>query len=83
VARERGDGADVVEVRVREQDRLGGQPEVVERRDQARGLVAGVDHERAVAPVGVHDPAVLLERPDGEAAGGHPPCCCLRRCARW
>jgi hypothetical protein len=78
VTRELRDGAHVVEVCVREQDRLDRR---LQRLDQAVALVAGIDHHRALVPV--DDPAVLLERPDGEAADVHFFCCCSRRWARW
>jgi hypothetical protein len=78
VARELRDRPDVVEVRVGEQDRLDG---LLELRDQAVALVPGVDHDRPLGPV--DDPAVLLERPDREAADVHVFCCCLRRWLRW
>ena len=51
--------------------------------DQTVGLVARVDDERAIAVLAPDDPAVLLERPDGEAADVHQLlACCFRFCAR-
>ena len=49
-ARDRRDGADVVEVRVREQDRLELDAELVDRAEQLVGLLARVDHQRRSAP---------------------------------
>ncbi len=46
-ARDRRDGADVVEVAVREQDRLDLHAERVDRGEQALGLIARVDDHRA------------------------------------
>jgi hypothetical protein len=77
-AGERRDRADVVEVRVREEDRLDRGPELLEHGLDALGLVAGVDHERAGGAVAASDPAVLLDRPDGEAPDVHH----FRFCAR-
>ena len=47
-ARERRDGADVVEVAVRDQDRLDLDAERLDRLDQTLGLIAGID--RAARP---------------------------------
>ena len=44
------DGADVVEVRVREQDRLERHAERVDRAEQLVGLLAGVDDQRRSEP---------------------------------
>ncbi len=71
-ARERCDGADVVEVRVREQDRL--HRRVLDGGDQALGLVARIDDERAVAVA--DDEAVLLHLPDGEHLDVHQRAAC-------
>ena len=70
-ARDRRDRADVVEVRVREQDRGDLDLEPVDRLQQQRGLVAGVDHDRLRGAVEPGDVAVLLHRPDGEGADVH------------
>ena len=48
----RRDRADVVEVGVGEQDRLDGRAELLDRGEDAVGLVARVDDDRAVAAVG-------------------------------
>jgi hypothetical protein len=70
-AGQRRDRADVVEVRVGEQDRGDVDLELVDRLDQALGLVARVDHERPRGAVEAGDVAVLLHRPDGEGADVH------------
>ena len=74
-ARDGRDCADVVEVAVREQDRLDPHAERVDRLEQALGLIAGVDDHGGAAAVlaggggGVADDvAVLLHGPDGERA---------------
>ena len=71
MAGERSDRADVVEVRVREQDRLDAQAEVVEPLDQALGLLAGVDHDRRGLALARREEAVLGHRADGEAVDLH------------
>jgi hypothetical protein len=74
------DGADVVEVRVSEQDRLdGADAQRLERSDEAVGLIAGIDHHRPVGVGEPHDVGVLLHRPDSEHAGvDHCFCSCFR-----
>ena len=49
-ARQRRDRADVVEVAVRDQDRLDLHAELLDRAQQALGLLAGVDHHARAAP---------------------------------
>jgi hypothetical protein len=85
VAGERGDRADVVEVRVREQDRLDAVAEVLERFDQALRLVTRIDHDRLRGAVARGEEAVLGDRADGEAVDVHrrqrpfDGCCLLKR----
>ncbi len=67
-AGERRDGADVVEVTVRDQDRLDLDAELVDRAPQAIGLLAGIDQQRLGGPRRSHDVGVLLNRTDGEGA---------------
>ncbi len=91
-SRHRRHRADVVEVRVGEQDAVELDPERVDRAEQLVGLVAGVDDQRAVGAVAAEQVAVLLHRPDGEHAHVHGPeatcfaaACCAGgscRCAR-
>ena len=68
----RGDGADVIDVRVSQQDRLDVEPELVDRGEQARSFVARVDHDGLLGTVAAEDVGVLGERSDGEAADVHP-----------
>ena len=49
--RERRDRADVVDVRVGDEDRLDGRAELLDRVEQLLAVVAGVDHDRAVGAV--------------------------------
>ena len=73
-ARRAGHGchrADVVEVGVGEQDRVETDAELLDRAQQSVGLVAGIDQQRPVRAVAAHEPGVLLDRPDGEAADVH------------
>ena len=57
-ARDRGDRADVIEVRVGQQDRLELlDPERVERLEQPLGLVAGIEDHGAVRALGSNDVA--------------------------
>ena len=70
-ARDGRDGADVVDVGVREQDRLGLDAELAHRGLQALGLVAGVDEQRLLGAVGANQVAVLLEGADREHAHVH------------
>ena len=72
--RDRRDRADVVEVRMREQDRLEFQPELLDHPDELVGLVAGVEDDRLVRAVATRDERVLLHRPDGEHADVHQSC---------
>ena len=58
------DGAEVVEVAVRDEDRLRARADLVEGVGQRVGLVAGVDDERLA--VGGDDEAVGAERPEGQ-----------------
>ena len=71
-AGERRDGADVVEVRVREEDRLDAVAVLVDGGDQALRLVAGVDHDRLRRAVAGGEEAVLGDRADGEAVRRPP-----------
>src|SRR3954454_122184 len=71
VLRHRGDGADVVEVAVRDQDRLDPDVALGDLALQALGLLAGIDQDRAA--VLRDEPGVLLHRPDGEADDLHQP----------
>jgi hypothetical protein len=56
----------VVEVRVREQDGIERDARVLDRLQQARRLVARVDHDRPVAALRAHEKAVLLYEADRE-----------------
>ena len=78
--RHRRDRADVVEVRVREEDRVElGDAEGVDRRQQLVGLLAGVDDHGVLRALLAHYEAVLLHRPDGEHAHvDHRPVSFLR-----
>ncbi len=74
-ARERRDGADVVEVAVREEDRLDPHAELRDRVEQPLRLLAGIDDDGRSQPVGAgrrvggaDDEAVLLDGADGERA---------------
>ena len=69
----RGDGADVVEVAVGQQDRLELDPELVDRRKQARRLLAGIDDQALVGAVAAEDVAVLGDLADGQPADLHQP----------
>ena len=81
-ARERGDRADVIEVAVGDEDRLDGHAQLLELRLDARGLLAGVDEQRAALARG--DPAVLGDRPDREAVRVHQRLRAARlRWLRW
>jgi hypothetical protein len=85
-AGQRRDRPDVIEVAVREQDRLDRDAELRDGGLEAVGLVARVDHQRAIGAVAAGDPAVLGDGPDGEAAGVHQrlasPAAARLRCAR-
>ena len=64
-----GDGADVIEVAVGDEDRLDLHPERVRRGKQAVGLVARIHDHPAVRIGGrADDVGVLLDRTDGEGA---------------
>ena len=63
-----GDGADVIQVRVRHKDRRDADAMRADLRDQSFSLVAGVDQDPRGGPRAPHEIAVLLERTDGEAA---------------
>ena len=66
-ARQRRNRPDVVEVAVGYQDRLDLDPQRIDRLQQARGLVSGVDDHRARdVAAGADDVRVLLHRADGE-----------------
>ena len=83
-ARHRRDRADVVEVRVGDEDRFDRlDPEILERTCDSLRLVAGVDDHGPAGALGAHDEAVLLNRPDREhACVDHLPRAllrCLRR----
>jgi hypothetical protein len=57
----------VIEVAVRQQDRLERDARALDRRDEALGLLARIDHDRgARLGGGTHEVAVLLQRPDGQ-----------------
>src|SRR5205807_6305170 len=66
--RDGGHGADVVEMRVGEQDRLELDAEVLDGVQQPIGLLAGVDHEGAGRVLRADEERVLLDRADGEHA---------------
>ena len=66
--RERGHRADVVDVRVRDQDRLDPRAQRADLRDQALGLIARVDQHGSVGARAGNQVAVLGERPDRETA---------------
>ena len=87
------DGADVVEVAVGDEDGLQLHAQRVDGLQQALGLIAGVDDDRARGLAGVavgvgthaHDVAVLLHRADGEGAdveAAHLEARVLLRCRR-
>ena len=83
--RDRGDGADVVEVGVGEQDRVDPDPELVDGAEDPLRLLAGVDDQPAVGAVAADDVAVLGHLADGEAADVHRPrvvLLALAACAR-
>jgi hypothetical protein len=56
----------VVEVRVGEQDRVERDAAGLDRLQQARRLLAGIDDDRMVAAPRAQEKAVLLHRADGE-----------------
>ena len=64
--RHRGDGADVVEVAVGEQDRLDLGPIASARGEDPLRLLARVDDEDAVGALAAQQEAVLGDRADGE-----------------
>ena len=64
--RHRGDGADVVEVAVGEEDRLDAHPHLLDRGEDALGLLARVDDQRPVGALAAKQEAVLGDRADGE-----------------
>ena len=70
-SRDRGHRADVVEVRVGEQDPLERHAQLLDRAEQLRRLLAGVDDQRPVGAVAAEQEAVLRDRPDGEHADVH------------
>ena len=65
------DGADMIEVRVRQQDRLDRQAEIVDGREDPLGLVAGVEDHGPVRPIATRDEAVLRDGADGEHPNVH------------
>ena len=67
----RSHGADVVEVGVREQDRLDGEPQLLDRGEDPLRLVAGIDDQRPVGAVAAEHEAVLGHHADGEHADVH------------
>ena len=69
--RDLGDSADVVEVRVRDEDAVERDAERVDRAEQLLGLVAGIDDQGAVAAVAPEDERVLGHRADREHAHVH------------
>ena len=60
------DGADVVEVRVREEDAVELDAQGIDRSEQLVGLVAGVDDQRAIRAVAAEDVRVLRDLADRE-----------------
>ena len=68
---DRGHGADVIEVAVGEQDRLELDSQLLDRRQQPRRLLAGIDDQALVGALAAEDVAVLGDRADGEAADLH------------
>jgi hypothetical protein len=70
-ARHRGDGADVVEVGVGEQDRVDPDPELVDKLQDPLGLLAGIDDQPALRALAADDEAVLGHRADREHADVH------------
>ena len=65
------DGADVVEVRVREQNRVDPHPELVDEAQDPVGLLAGIDDQGVLRAVAADEVAVLGHRADREAADVH------------
>jgi hypothetical protein len=68
----------VVEVRVREQDRLEVEPELLDGAEELVLLVARIEDHGLVRALAADDVGVLLRRADGEHADFHqrgcPPC---------
>ncbi len=62
----RRDRADMIEVRVGEEDRVERDARLLDRRQQSRRLLARVDDDRPIAALRAHEKAVLLHHPDGE-----------------
>ena len=69
--RDRSHGSDVVEVRVRQQDRLEVEAELLDRAEQPRRLLAGVDDHGLARAVPAEQEAVLGHRADGEHPDVH------------
>ena len=64
------DGAHVVEVAMRDQDRIDRlDPEGILRIQQTTGLLARIDHDCRIGARAPHEVAVLLHRADREHAG--------------
>jgi hypothetical protein len=68
---DRGDGTDVIDVRVREPDRVERHPGGRHHLYDAVALVAGIDQDGAVRLVVGQEIAVLLEHPDGALIDSH------------
>src|SRR3954464_3354225 len=66
-----GDGADVVEVAVRDQDRLDRRAQFLQRGAQRVRLITWVDQQRSLRAILAGDPGVLLDRPDGQPTRLH------------
>ena len=60
----RADAGHVIDVRVRQQDRLHVDIEVADRAHQLVHLVAGIDDHRLARPLAADDEAVLVEGRD-------------------
>ena len=84
-AGERRHRADVVEVAMRDEDRFDLEPEVVDRIEDAIGVVAGIDHDRPLGAVGPGDVAVLADRADRKGADVHQrlALCAARAFCAW
>jgi hypothetical protein len=73
------DRADVIEVRVSEQDALELHAQLPDRVQQLVGLVARIDDQSLVRAVAPEDVRVLGHRADGEHPDVHRQRACLRR----
>jgi hypothetical protein len=70
---------DVVEVTVGDEDRVDPHPELLDRAEDAVGLLAGVDDQPPLGAVAPQHVAVLGHRTDGEGADVHQPRACFWR----